>query len=168
MRLHISGNNKGTSLIELIIAMAIAAIVLSMIMFLINVSSNNFRRTSNEVNLQMESQTAINQISNLAMEAIEVTREVNGNIERYIFENSDADYYTIVFDATEMELYQIGPTGFEEAKVAAYNKEVNLLAEYVDNFEINIAVKSVNIILTSALGEDTFTVSKKVKLRNAK
>ncbi|HKL79081.1 MAG TPA: type II secretion system protein [Mobilitalea sp.] len=168
--MHVSGNNKGTSLIELIIAMAIVAIVLSMIMFLINVSSNSFRRTSDEVNLQMESQTAINQISNLAMEAIEVKQVAIGNITRNIFKYGDTEFYTIVFDSAEMELYQVATADVEEAKVATYNKAEHLLAEYVESFVINIApdAKSVNIILTSSLGEDTFTVSKKVKLRNAK
>jgi prepilin-type N-terminal cleavage/methylation domain-containing protein len=65
--LDISRDNKGASLLELIIAMMIAAIILSMIFLFINSASKGFRKTNDNVNLQIEAQTIINQLSNLVM-----------------------------------------------------------------------------------------------------
>lgn len=62
-------NNKGFSLIELIISISIMVIVGSVVVGFLSVSSKSYRRISNEVDLQYESQLAVNQMKDLIMDA---------------------------------------------------------------------------------------------------
>lgn len=175
--MRLSRNNKGTSLVELVIAMAIAAIVLGIIMMFINGVSKSFRRTNDEVNLQMEAQTTINQISNIAMEAKDMEKypatgeadPVTGEL-RYTFEGNNNEFITFVFASHESKLYQVQTTDFLTAQTAAYNMQNNFLAEYVTELKIdeNTAKQSVTINLKLALGNDNYQIKKTVKMRNAR
>lgn len=150
---------------ELIISLLIAAIVLSMILMFLNSASKGFRRTNDDVNLQMEAQTIINHLSNLAMEAVDMTTLVLPNEERFIFEYSMDKYYTII--VYEGCLYQIFTADIDQAKTASYTKELDLLAEYVDSLAIDKEANRITIDLSLSLGKDSARLSKKVKLRNA-
>lgn len=169
-KLHFSRNNEGTSLIELVIALGIAAIVLSMIMLFLNGATRSFRHTSNEVNLQMESQTIMNQLSNLAMEAMDLEAYMDSPGElRYTFQYGIYDCYTIILDTDKGRLYQVPTTDFEQAKLVSYTTEEHFLAEYVEDLQITETPngKSVIIDLTLSLG-DRFSMTKKVNFRNDK
>ena len=67
--MDISKDNRGTSLIELVIALMISSIIILMIIFFLNTAFKGFWRTNDDVNLQMEAQTIINQLSTLIMES---------------------------------------------------------------------------------------------------
>ncbi len=155
-------------MIELVIAMAIAAVVISMIMFFISVAAKSFRRTSDDVNLQMEAQTTINQISNLAMEAKAVDIWNGTDDIRYTFQYNDTEFKTIILVSDEKKLYQVSTTGFEDAKTVSYNMQQNFLAEYVQSLVLTSENKSVTIDLSLSLGEDQYQISKTIKMRNAK
>lgn len=62
-------DNRGISLVELIVTMAIAVIVGGAILGFIMTSSNQYRNANAEVNLQYEAQLAMNQIGDLLMNA---------------------------------------------------------------------------------------------------
>lgn len=169
MSLCLRDNNKGTSLVEMIVAIAIASIVIYMIMFFIKVASNSFRRTSDEVNLQMEAQTSVNQLANLAMEAALAPEcRVTASEIRYIFKYSDDEYYAVVHNSTDNNLYLLEAADIESASTQVTSINEHLMAEYVK--ELNIVAssngKKVTINLTFALGDDTFSVKKNVRLRN--
>ncbi len=168
--MRLTGNNKGTSLIELIIAMAVAAIVLSMIMFFISGAAKSFRRTSDEVNLQMEAQTILNQMNNIAMEAKGMEEYVTSEESRYTFQCNGDEYYTFIFAGAENKLYQVQTTGFTEAQTAVYNMQENFLADYITRLIIteNSGNKSITIDLRLALGNDNYEIKKTIKMRNAK
>ncbi len=168
--MRVSRDNRGTSLVELVIAMAIAAVVISMIMFFINVAAKSFRKTSEEVNLQMEAQTTVNQISNLAMEAKAMEVLAAAGESRYIFHYNNNEFCTIIFTDGEKKLYQVSTTDLEQAKTATYNMQQNFLAEYVQSLEISVnsTNQSVTIDLKLALGKDEYQIKKTVKMRNAK
>lgn len=174
--MRLTGNNKGATLVELIIAMAVAAIVLSMIMYFIFGATKSFQRTSEEVNLQLEAQTAINQINNIIMEAEEMEiyppdgliDPVTGDI-RYTFHCNNNEFYTFIYVEADMLLYQAQTTGFVESRTVTYNKQEHLLAEYVERFEITKIDrnKSAKIEMILGLGSEKYQVSKLVKMRNA-
>ena len=167
--MDISKDNRGTSLIELIIGVLIAAIVLSMILLFLNSASKGFRRTNDDVNLQMEAQTIINQISNLAMEATDMEPYLDiPDEKRFIFMYKLDEYYTIIHHGGF--LYQVSTTDIEQAKVEGYSKELHLLAEYVESLDIEHTSdsKTIDIILRLSLGKDSVELKKKVKLRNAR
>lgn len=175
--MRLTGNNKGATLVELIIAMAVAAIVLSMIMVFIFGAAKSFQRTSEEVNLQLEAQTAINQINNIILEAREMeVYPSDGLIDpltgelRYTFQCNNNEFYSFIFVKADGVLYQVQTTGFAEARTAAYNKQEHLLAEYVKELTIDKVDrnKSAEIDLMLALGTEEYQISKLVKMRNAK
>ena len=164
--MNISKDNKGVSLIELIIALAISSIIIFMIMLFLNSATKSFRRTSDDVNIQMEAQIILSQISNLAMEAVdmEAFSDIAGE-KRFIFKYKEDEYYTIIFSDTY--LYQVATDDSAEAKLPSiYSKERHLLAEYVENLDITPNEKSVTIDLSLALGTDRERLSKRIKFRN--
>ena len=170
-------NNDGMSLIELIISMAITAIVLSMLMLLISTAANSFRRTNENVNLQLEAQVAINQISNLAMEASKIELSTNATAPdvKYLLKAfDDSNSYAIYYIAAKKKLYLIQSTPVLDADlvnpIATIDEEYSfLMAEYVDSISIDTtSVKTAVIKLDFALGNTQYAISKKVKLRNAK
>lgn len=175
--MRLTGNNKGATLVELIIAMAVAAIVLSMIMYFIFGAAKSYQRTSDEVNLQLEAQTAINQISNIILEAREMEvypydgliNPLTGEL-RYTFHCNNNEFFTFIFVEADRILYQVQTTGFAEARNATYNKQEHLLAEYVKQLTITRIDRnmSAEIELELALGSEEYQVSKLVKMRNAK
>lgn len=191
--MDISKDNKGASLVELVIALMITAIVISMLLFFLNSASKGFKLTNDDVNLQMEAQTIINQISNLVMEAeymeYEDGEEVKAHMirhidsesnTRYIFKLNDTQnrYYGIIL--SEGNIYQIISDNILDVKEEKLDKQKHLLAEYVDKFDIirsetdkeanngNPSNKSVDIVLELSLGNDRTKLSKRVKFRNAR
>lgn len=62
-------DNKGFSLIELIIAISISVIILGIIASLLWQSTNYYRRSNEDITLQMEAQTILNQLKDLIVEA---------------------------------------------------------------------------------------------------
>lgn len=168
-------NNKGMTLIELIISMAISAIILSMIIMIISSASKSFRRTNDEVNLQLEAQTTINQLSNLAMEASKIEKSLNipPPIEDKYIITSLPKSYAILFIKDVQRLYLIDEDTPSAADAAAYSDTEDfrakyLMAEYVDEFTISgYGTNKITINITFKLGSDIYKVNKKIKLRNA-
>jgi prepilin-type N-terminal cleavage/methylation domain-containing protein len=65
-------NNRGVTLIELMVAVTISALVISGVAFLMRNSSRNYRDVNEEVSLQVEAQMMINQLNDLILEAYNV------------------------------------------------------------------------------------------------
>lgn len=65
-------NNKGLTLVELMIAMAIASIVIGSITYFMATSTKNYRRANDEITLQIEAQIILNQLNELIIEAYNV------------------------------------------------------------------------------------------------
>lgn len=136
-------NNKGMSLLELIISMAVSAIVVLMIITFISGALRIFQTTNNDVNLQMEAQTALNQLTKIIMEAGSIPASVNmpeGNEIRYRICNEDAigSDYAIIYkkDVKKLYLVSIEDTVTIDSNIS-YTDEDNLLAEYVADFSIS-------------------------------
>jgi hypothetical protein len=155
--------------------MTIAAIVLGMIILFINGVSKSLRKTSDEVNLQLEAQTTMNLISNILMEAQDmdvypasaVPDPVNGEV-RYTLGCGNNEFYTIIFNSTENKLYLVETGSFEEGQTAACSKQEHFMADYVENLLITKnANKTATIDLYLALGKDRYNVKKTIMMRNA-
>ena len=167
-------NNRGISLLELVLAMTISMIVILMIVAFISTASRMFRKTSDDVNLQMEAQTAMSQIVNLVWEAKSIAgTEVSLTDKRYLIDQPDtADYkdYVIILDSSEdvRELYLVQLASGTDYLTVIPSKEVNLLSEYVTDFSITSeeAGRVQRIYLKLTLGSKSYELSKKVILRN--
>jgi hypothetical protein len=163
---------------ELVISMAITAIVLSMIIMIINTATHGFKNTNEDVNLQMEAQIAMNQLSSLLMEAsekIDPVRILTAPDAKYIFKCRTDEYYSIIFKQDKNRLYLVQKSTAGEADnvdpFASTDLENQyLLAKYVSSFAIDLSTggKSAQISIDFKLGDENYTVSKKVRLRNVK
>lgn len=65
-------NNKGLSLVEVVVALAIASIVAILIMSLVTSGSRFYRKQSNSIDLQNELQETSNKVADALMEATEL------------------------------------------------------------------------------------------------
>lgn len=175
-------NDKGMTLLELIVSMAISIIVVLMIVSFISAAFRVFRKTNDQVNLQMEAQLAINQLVNLAMEAKGISNQeviladtdIRYKIDR--IELTGYHDYAVIWRMDYKKLYlveMIPPVNnlvdinFDTEE--HFDQEY-LMAEYVDNFTITSvdgdpALKE--IVINMVLGNETYEVSKEIILRNA-
>lgn len=140
-------NNKGLTLIELILAMAISTIVIGAVIAFMSAGSRSYRFEENEISLQMEAQTVMNQINNLVIEGNNI--EFNGT-DRLTIYHTDNDSTTydksevIWFDVSQNRLYLYLINSDVES--IAMNNEIatqsgledNLLGEYVVDFSATL------------------------------
>ena len=168
-------NNDGITLMELVISMAITAIVFSMLILIINTAAGSFKRTNENVNLQLEAQITVNQLSTILMEASKVTpgSAVEPDV-KYLLSGSP-NCYAIYFIKGENRLYLISAGSIEEAD--GINPVLNedtenqyLMAEYVKSFTITMdgTTPTAKLTMEFELGDQTFTTSKNINLRNMK
>lgn len=172
-------NNKGITLLELIVSMAISIIVVLMIVSFINSSFRVFRGTNDLVQIQMEAQTSINQLINLAMESKAISDETEilaGKDFRYQIEDIDIYDYAIIWrkDYKKLYLVELVPPYNYMGDISFDNEEhfdqEYLLAEYVEDFSIhsvggNEGLK--NIRVRMKFGDEEYEISKEIVLRNA-
>lgn len=92
-------DNKGITLIELIVGIAVTAIVVGSITFIIQYISRNYRDTNEEVSLQKESQVIIDKLNQLIMKACNVKFKDD---QLTIFHKNDR--YIITFNSYNKEL----------------------------------------------------------------
>lgn len=169
-------NNRGMSLAELIISMAISTIVVLMIIAFISGAFRVFRRTNDEVNLQMEAQTTLNQIANVMMEAKKIDKmDLPDNETRYCIdidlESDPGSGYALIYKKNDKKLYLVSIDHNSNYLSVLTDENKNLLAEYAEQFSItedaaNPKVKIINIQFQIGGDGVPVTVTKKVKLRN--
>lgn len=179
MRQH--RNNSGVTLVELIVCIAISAIILTMIALIIKTASNSFRRTNEDVNLQMESQIAMNQLSTYIMEASGVYPDRDGvtdDDKKYVIKYVSQEdgiattTYHVLYYINDLNcLYLITDTDPAEVTLdSVKNHEAEyLMAEHVTDISIDNSdgTKAVTT-LTFGLGDQDYTVRQTIRLRNAK
>lgn len=170
--------NKGMTLLELVISMTISIIVVLMIISFISAAFRIFRKTNDQVNLQMEAQTSMNQLVNLIMEAKAVSEEtvIQPDTDiRYRINNLEG-FYAVIWrvDYHKLYLYKMDEPMINLEDIT-FDTEQNfdqeyLMAEYVDDFSItsdadHSDLKTLSIHMT--LGKEEYEISKQITLRNA-
>lgn len=94
-----NSQNTGFTLLELIVSISIMTLVVGSIAYFMAYSSRNYRNTNEEINLQMESQTILNQLNDLIIEAYNVKYSNN---ELTVYQKDVK--YIITFDREDKEL----------------------------------------------------------------
>lgn len=119
-----AGNNKGYSLVELLLAIFILALVMAGVVSIMRATSVSYRNGNFEVNVQTEAQIVANQIEELLVDA-----------DTSVSYNSSNGIYTIVnhgvshqlkYDSSESTIQYKSGTG-----------SWSLMAEYVEGFSID-------------------------------
>ena len=100
-------DNKGFSLIELIIAISISVVVLAIVASFLWQSSNYYRRSNEDITLQMEAQTILNQLKDLIAEADCVAFDNSTEPAILRIQQGEGLLYEISFDSTGETLYFI-------------------------------------------------------------
>ena len=154
--------NKGFSLVELLVAMAVGSIVLAMVMAFLSSGLRNFTKQSQSINLQNELQEVSNAVTEAIMEAnvITVTRTDNNlylvlldefttDAAGAVVTDSDGNYTftgkntakAIMFDADESTVYVLDTVGYNKLFNAKKDESVNLkgyaYSTYVRAFSIS-------------------------------
>jgi prepilin-type N-terminal cleavage/methylation domain-containing protein len=164
--------NRGFTLIELIVSLTVASIVLLAIGTLMSVGTKSYYSTSTEIELQKESQIAINQINDLMIKAqayelkdvvvsgISVPTLVITASQEGSLGNSELYYYAIIFDQVRNYLlFQKDSKSDVELEFSTdslnswlnnrVNKEItsptpSLLAKYIKTLTVSPASSSGN------------------------
>ena len=169
-------NNKGFTLVELIIVMAIMGLVGLAVAGFIGTSSSQYKSATKEVDLQYEAQIFMNQLGDMVQSATKVTSctysatagdvvevfEVTKTIEK---EDPKASGNTI----TETHVYKL-TLNLDKSKVYMQKDSgsKDLMAEYVSGFKATIDKdkNSVNFDVDFKNDNKTYNVTQNFTMRN--
>lgn len=186
-------NNKGISLVEVVVTVAILAIVGSAVLGFVLTGSNQYKGGTSESNMQYEAQLAGNQLQELIVDASKgigykvgtsaglidkdsdltngpVNVDTNTIKKFYVYSQEEGNNiaYIITWNASEKKLYYskcIYTLGGAITDDPKY-----LMANYVANFQADITKASsdkfVKIRLDFELNDKTYSSEYKIKLRN--
>lgn len=160
-------NNKGFSLIELIIAMAIGAVILLLVATMLTRGTSLFREQSDEVNMRNDYQILRNQFDQIIMEAktlivekqgddiIIYTGDVKKDSLTRDFTTALADRTTervITYDKSENSIYISGQ--YSERLLTG-----NLISDIVTEFNIELDDASKKVVTNEMGLEETYYVN---------
>lgn len=132
-------NNKGLSLVEIIVAIAIGSIVLTAVMLLIVQGVKSYRTQSTKASLQNDVNIALNQISDNIMEGTCLTisnlTDSEGEVYTSYFQIKENMYY--VYEPEEEILYL--------SETPTKGAASSVLCENVENFDVNILDYSIMV-----------------------
>jgi len=152
-------NDKGITLFEIVVSMAILGILSVSVVMFISVSSRNYRKTSTDVNLQYESQLAVNQIKDMVIDSNQsiayygmsadnklvaglddnaLPLQVDGKIVKKLYVYNTDKAYSITWEQQKQEMY------YREYEVDAATKALQpatdevLMAKHISGFSADL------------------------------
>lgn len=191
-----NSNNKGLTLVELVVTLAIVGLVsVSIISFMVT-ASNQYRSSNSEINLQFESQVVINQIQDLIIDATQglsyavsesggteiktvndrnsTVKDLNKEIKRLYIYNKDS-VHIITWKKATSELYYstatvaVSTVDSTKKTIQAESEQV-LMAKYVSEFSPDLtrisSKRSLKIDLKFETGSKKYDTYHNVSLRN--
>lgn len=177
-------NNKGFSMVELLVAFGIMGVIVTTVGYMMTTSSKTYSSLSTEAQLQSEAQLVANAISELAidsfdagnaMEADYTTKNDTGisDTSRLVLlsrtKTVNTRYY-ITLNRTKKELELYSQTYDASSKTYSSLDGPSLLGQYLDNFEVSLdRVKDENIIsfkLVYTKNGKSYTGDYQVLMRN--
>lgn len=166
-------NNKGYTLVELLVAMAIFAIVMLEIFTMMNQSSKLYLNGTYEVELQAEAQQIVQQMEELLIDANVAVNNASANSIEII--NHGLGYY-IDFEppadpsVSYGNLYFTSATLDDDGNITGIIDSHVPMAEYVESISLNMAEYTtsskvtLNVVMNN--GKYTYSTSKDIYLRN--
>lgn len=162
-------NNKGLTLVELIVTIAILSLVGIGVGTIINQSLRQYRMSNTEVSLQQEAQLAGNQLTNLVLDANDGVSAESGklNIYEYDLDTKGRSKIVIAFDTTNGTLtysrYVMADGDEDWTPVVGETEE--LFADYVKEFTVELLDEDgAQIAVTAdAGGKDVHQVCLKIR-----
>ncbi|MCR5507503.1 MAG: prepilin-type N-terminal cleavage/methylation domain-containing protein [Lachnospiraceae bacterium] len=189
-------NDRGFSLVELLIAVAIATIVGGAIFGFMTVGAKNFSWNSAEVNLQNESQLAFNQMQELIIDTavgveyfdkdgasetkVEKDSEIDPSHDKLLRLNNYDYVYEIYWDRSDEKLYygeytasitgDVVSKGPSTLDAPTFESNYVLMSEYITGFAVDlsrlVSNRVVRVDLVYEKQGKTLATSHNITLRN--
>jgi prepilin-type N-terminal cleavage/methylation domain-containing protein len=174
-------NNKGFTLVELLVTFGVLAVVMVLVGGIIATSSGTYRMISNDLSLQYESQMAMSQIQEYVIDCngyVAVTDDAYNSV-LYLFnareENGQTVYdgYKLALSLSDDTLRLYKKTGFtsefsqDDASMYAFDEDDGQpMSRNVAVFTAALDGSAVTITLEYVLGSDSYTGSQTIAFRN--
>ncbi len=175
-------NNKGFTLVELLVAFGILAVVMVMVGAVIGISSGTYRNISDDLNLQYDSQLAMSQIQEYVIDCSEAVASADDGVNDvlYLFnvnpngEKTVYDGYKLALSAKDNTLMLYTKPGFttefnkEDASTYLFKDAGQPMSNNVEMFtaELSPDGRSIKITLYYELGRESYTGIQTIAFRN--
>ena len=178
--------NKGITLVELIIAVAVSSIILGATTLLIKTAQNDYKYTSDTANLQSESQVLMEQLGKWIMEGNRIStvnpdeltiyyipRNTDTKLPSGVVQKSEQIKKKVIWvDNGKMYVKSFDNIASVDSDTLTYTladeKEENCIGEHVDAFiaDNTDAADVVNIKMKLKRGTQKYEVENAIKVRN--
>lgn len=178
-------DNRGLTLVELLVSIAIASIVSIAIFSFMIVGARSFQKTSADVNVQHESQLVLNQLQDLLVDTNvgveynkdESTSDATLTLYNYDSGNPDKHVYEVVYQAAEKKLFynEYSPLASGEGASRIVSKgstiyQQQLLGENIASFTVDLSAlekkRVVRVDLEVERTQSKYKTSSNITLRN--
>ena len=124
-------NNKGYSLVELMLTLFIFGIVMVGIALIMRTTTVSYKDGNAEVTMQTEAQIIANQVEELLVDATDVSSKVSLDADRYYYAiTSNGEVHNVMFNGKDNRMY------YQMGTVDDTPDDWMLMAEYVSSFTI--------------------------------
>lgn len=159
--MKIKMNNRGFTLVELIVATAILAIVALGASAFMVAGTRTYSSLNYTVRLQYEAQLAMAQLQEYAVDCSKGMAWDASQKKLYIA--NDADVHVFGYDNTNKTIsYSTGAL----AENLTFTVADALVAEHVESMDVDVRDKQVEITLNMARGGKTYSATQVIALRN--
>jgi len=155
-RARLQGDNRGMSLIELIIAFTLLAIISSIMLGFMVAGSNMYRSVSSEVSLQLQSQIVMAQLKEYIVDCNEQLT-FDGAARTLLIKNSGGEQH-------RFQLRDDNKIYYNSDELATNVTVFAVTCEY--NYRAETTVASVTVTLTFEKSGKSYTESQIIALRN--
>lgn len=189
-KLRIQKQNSGFSLVELIIAIAILVIVTGAVCSFIIITSRNYANGNNDISVQQEAQLALNQMSDVIIDATESINYVGYDEsdqpvkalkdsefaftpekKALIVYNTEPDHYMFYWQKSDESLYfSVADADGNFPMPGENSADCVLLAENVTDFQVDLSQveerRVVKLMLNFQTGTRKFEMANNITVRN--
>ncbi len=189
-KLRIQKQNSGFSLVELIIAIAILVIVTGAVCSFIIITSRNYANGNNDISVQQEAQLALNQMSDVIIDATESINYVgydesdqpvkalkdsefafSPEKKALIVYNTEPDHYMFYWQKFDESLYfSVADADGNFPMPGENSTDCVLLAEHVTDFQVDLSQveerRVVKLTLNFQTGTRKFEMANNITVRN--
>jgi len=189
-KLRIQKPNSGFSLVELIIAIAILVIVTGAVCSFIIITSRNYANGNNDISVQQEAQLALNQMSDVIIDATESINYVGYDEsdqpvkalkdsefaftpekKALIVYNTEPDHYMFYWQKSDESLYfSVADADGNFPMPGENSTDCVLLAENVTDFQVDLSQveerRVVKLMLNFQTGTRKFEMANNITVRN--
>lgn len=189
-KLRIQKQNSGFSLVELIIAIAILVIVTGAVCSFIIITSRNYANGNNDISVQQEAQLALNQMSDVIIDATESINYVGYDQsdqpvkalkdsefaftpekKALIIYNTEPDHYMFYWQKSDESLYfSVADADGNFPMPGENSADCVLLAENVTDFQVDLSQveerRVVKLMLNFQTGTRKFEMANNITVRN--